>query len=106
MSLIFIGFWIGVFIFCGYVFLEISNSTTSTDRIKQLRYEMERLDQMENIQDRMNRTNEQANREWEKTKQQWYDMYNNVNTFILEIRQTIIQIIIDTINPRLYRLVG
>lgn len=98
--------WVLVGAFCIYMVVEINRTKTSAEKISLIRDEMDRVDKMIELNTQINTTREKSKDEWSNMYKSGIRVYDNIWVYITQTVETIIQIIIDIISPRLYSLIG
>ena len=98
--------WVLVGAFCIYMVVEINRTKTSAEKISLIRDEMARVDKMIELNTQINTTREKSKDEWANMYESGIRVYDNIRVYITQTVQSIIQIIIDIISPRLYSLIG
>jgi hypothetical protein len=106
MSWLSVLFWTGVFALCIYIIIEIQNGKTSYEKITHIRGEMQRLEQIDQLNADAEVFRKRIHDHLKQMRVKMIAAYNNGVAFLMDLRERTIQLIVDIITPRLYSIIG
>jgi hypothetical protein len=99
-------FWFAVFIFCGYLVIEINRSKTNRERVSELRGEMNRMEQIDVLNREIEMTEKRMIEDWNYYTDIFLRLPQIIETAVLRVVRYVVQIFMDVFAVRLYSVIG
>jgi hypothetical protein len=99
-------FSFAVFIFCGYLVIEINRSKTNRERVSELRGEMNRMEQIDVLNREIEMTEKRMIEDWNYYTDIFLRLPQIIETSVLRVVRYVVQIFMDVFAVRLYSVIG
>lgn len=99
-------FWFAVFLFCFYLVIEINRARTSMERVSELRGEMKRMEQINDLNREIEITEKRIIENWKYYKNLFLRLPQIIETAVGRVVRYVIQIFMDVFANRLYSIIG